>query len=417
MRAQTADRLQLSSFRLRTCGVRCALLAACGLWLVASAYAARLESGPNLTIEPAETQAGDLYYGGNGLRIEGRVDGSVLAGANTIVVSGAVSRNLFAGGQTIDISGAVGGDVLAGAMNVTVSGPVAGAIRAGAQTITVDSTVGADLLAGCRDLTVGRNAVVAGDVIAGCQTLDIAGTVHGDVRTAASDVTVSGIIDGDLICTVGRRITLAEDARVFGNLVYRAERELEIGNRDAVFGDVRFIRQVEPREIGEIGKVRPRPGLITSLLLPFALLSVLAALAVVFLLIAIWKGALTRAIDGCLDHFGRTVGFGAIGLFATPVAIVVALALIITIPLGLVGGLLYLAGLYLAKVLAGILVGRWLFRVFGGATASVWLTAPVGIILVYALCAIPFAGWILGLFAAFIGFGVIVELLAASRRT
>lgn len=384
--------------------------------LLALSYAARLESGSSFTLEQAEVQAGDLYYGGNALRIDGRVEGSVLAGAQTIAVPGTVARNLFAGAQTIDLSGSVGGDVLAGAMNLNITGPVAGAIRAGAATITVDSKVGADLLAGSRELIIGKNADIAGDVLFGGRTLNVIGTIHGDVRMAGGDVTVSGVIDGDLICTVEEHITLTEDARVFGNLVYRAEHEMDVGNKDAVFGEVRFVRQVEPKEIGELGKVRPRPGLWASLLLPFALFSVLGALAVGFLLIAIWKSALVRAFDACLEHFGRTVGVGAIGLFATPVALVVAMALIITIPLGLLGGLAYLSFLYLAKILAGMFAGRWLFRLFGGATASIWLTAPVGIVLAYALCAIPFAGWLIWLFSAFVGFGIIVELLSGSRK-
>jgi len=87
-----------------------------------------------------------------------------------------------------------------------------------------------------------------------------------------------------------------------------------------------------------------------------------------------------------------------------------------TLPLGLAAGLLYLVALYFAKILAGMFVGRWLFRVFGGHSASLWLTTPVGIILVYALCAIPVVGWLVWLFAAVLGFGVIVELLGLSRR-
>jgi len=200
-------------------------------------------------------------------------------------------------------------------------------------------------------------------------------------------------------------------------VLYKSDFELDIGNRDAVFGEIKFIRRTpQPAKLDEFKHFRPRPGIITAFFLPFAIFSVLGALVVGFILVAIWRHALNQAIEASLDRFGRTVGLGAIGLLAPPAAFIVALVLVVTIPAGLIGIALYLVFLYLAKVLAGMLFGRLLFRLFGGATASPWLTAPVGIVLVYALCAVPFAGWLVWLFAALVGFGVVVELLAATRR-
>ena len=147
-----------------------------------------------------------------------------------------------------------------------------------------------------------------------------------------------------------------------------------------------------------------------------AILSVLGALVVGFILIAIWKTTLIRALDNAYQRFGRAVGFGALTLFAAPLALLISMVLIVTIPAGLIGTLLYLIFLYLAKVFAGMFLGKWLFRLFGGRTASIWLTAPVGIILVYALCAVPFVGWLIWLFGAMVGFGVILELVGSSRR-
>ena len=383
-------------------------------WAMPS-LAARLETGASLTIGPEEVQPQDLYFGGTALRIEGKVEGSVIAGAQSVAIPGTVSRNLFVGAQTVEVSGPVGGDILAGCATLHVKGPVSGAVRAGAGSITLNDAVGRDVLVGCRDLTIGKESEVSGDVIAGCGILNIAGIVRGNLKVAAGDIVISGIIDGDVIATVEDRLHLTEDARVFGRLLYRAEKELDIGNPDA-FGDIQFDKITRPGDIRKLEDWKPKPSLFLSFLLPFAILSVLGALVVGFILLAIWRHTLSHALENVRLRFGRAIGLGTLTLFAAPAAVFVSFLLIITIPAGLVGFLLFLVSLYLSKILAGMFLGKWLFGLFGGHTASPWLTAPVGIILVYALCAVPFVGWMVWLFALMIGFGFILELLALSRR-
>ncbi|MFO7674859.1 MAG: polymer-forming cytoskeletal protein [bacterium] len=382
---------------------------------LALAAAARFESGPSFTLPAGELQFGDLYFGGGALRLDGQVDGSVAAGCQTVAVTGRVTRNLFLGGQTITLSGPIGGDVTAGCQHLAVDDSVAGAVRAAAATVRVAGRVGRDVLAACTNITIARGAEVGGDVVCGATMLAIDGAVRGDVRAAAREIVISGTVDGDVVCAVDQRIVLTEDARVFGSLRYTAEKEIDIGNRDAVFGEIAFTRRARGA-MDDVRPFRPRPDLFRLIILPFALLSVLGALALAFLLVAIWKHALRLAIDSALERFGRTVGAGAIAFFAAPAAFVLALVLIVTFPIGFLGGALWLAGLYIAKILAGMLFGRWLFNVFGGRSASIWLTAPVGVVLTYALCAVPICGWLFWVFVVLVGFGVLVELLARCRR-
>ncbi|HDQ99058.1 MAG TPA: polymer-forming cytoskeletal protein [candidate division WOR-3 bacterium] len=385
------------------------------LLAVSLAFAARFEAGSSFTLGPEELQFGDLYFGGSALRVDGAVDGSVAAGCQTAAVTGRVTRNLFVAAQSITVDGPVGGDIIAAGQHLSVGDSVAGAVRAMAATVHVSGRVGRDLVAAASGITITRDAEVAGDLVCGTTTLTIDGTVRGDVRAAAREIIISGTVDGDVICAVDERIILTENARVFGSLRYSAEKELDIGNRDAVFGSTEFTRRARG-ELDDVKPFRPRPDLLRVVILPFALLSVLGALAVAFLLVAIWKRALSRALDSARERFGRTVGAGAIALFAAPAAVVVALALVVTFPVGFIGGTLWLVGLYLAKIVAGVFLGRWLFGVFGGRGASLWLTTPIGVVLVYALCAVPVIGWLFWVFAALVGFGVMVELIGQSRR-
>jgi hypothetical protein len=157
--------------------------------------------------------------------------------------------------------------------------------------------------------------------------------------------------------------------------------------------------------------------MFVTFFLPFTILSIIGALVVGFLLVAIWKYVLNEGIARALGHWRRTLGFGAIGFLVGPMSILVAFALIITIPAGLIAAAAYLVCLYLAKVLAGMFTGRLLFRIFGSPDVSLWWAAPVGIAIVFGLCAIPYAGWAIWFVSMAVGFGVIADLLGMSRTT
>jgi cytoskeletal protein CcmA (bactofilin family) len=377
--------------------------------------AAQFVNEAGYTLPAEETRIGDLYFAGTMLRIEGRLDGSAIAGAQSINVSGPVTRNLFLAAQSIDVSGAAAGDLVALCATLNVSGRIGGAVRAGAGTIYINGGVGQDVLAGCANLVIGKNSEVRGDVAAGCRSLEIAGTVRGDVKAVANEVVISGAIDGDVDVTVADKLTLTPDARIYGNLRYRSNKKLDIGNPDMVFGNIEHVQLPSPKEIEDMRDMKPRPGTFVTFFLPFTILSIIGALVVGFLLVAIWKHVLNEGLARSLAHWGRTVGFGAIGFLIGPMSILVAFALIITIPAGLVAVAAYLVCLYLAKVLAGMFTGRLLFRIFGVPDVSLWWAAPVGIIIVFGLCAIPYAGWAIWLASMAVGFGVIAELLGMSR--
>jgi len=378
-------------------------------------FAAEFITEPSFTLPADQTRIGDIYFGGTMLRIDGRLDGSVLAGAQSISVSGPVTRNLFLAAQSIDVAGAAGGDLDAICATLSVNGRIGGAVRAGGGAVYINGGVGQDVLAGCAALLVGKNSEVRGDVIAGCRNLEVAGTVRGDVKAVADNITISGAIDGDVEVTAANKLTLTPDARIYGNLRYHSSKRLDLGNPDAVFGNVEHIELPTPKEIEDIKQLKPRPGMLVTFFLPFTILSIVGALVVGFLLVAVWKYALNEGLSRSFAHWGRTLGFGAIGFLIGPMTILVAFALIITIPAGLIALAAYIVCLYVAKVLAGMFTGRLLFRIFGSPDASLWWAAPVGIVIVFGLCAIPYAGWAIWLASMAVGFGVIAELLGMSR--
>jgi cytoskeletal protein CcmA (bactofilin family) len=383
--------------------------------LAGPALAAQFVSTSSLSVPVDETRVGDLYFSGTMLRVEGRLDGSLIAGAQSINVSGPVTRNLFLAAQSVDMSGNLAGDIIAVCATLNVNGRVGGAVRVGAGTVYINGAVGQDVLAGCANMVVTRNSEIRGDLAAGCRSLELAGTVRGDIKATADRIIISGSIDGDVDVIVGKQLTLTPDARIYGDLRYRSDQHLDLGNPDLVFGNIEYVRLPGPRELEEVKALRPRPSVFFAFFLPLALLSVLGALVTAFIIIAIWKHALNEALNRAIGHWGRTLGFGALGFMVGPMTILVSFALILTIPIGLIAAAAYVVFIYLGKTMSGMFLGKLLFRVFGAPDTSLWLAAPVGIVIVYGLCAIPFAGWVIWLLALALGFGIIAELLGMSR--
>ncbi|MEO0079642.1 MAG: polymer-forming cytoskeletal protein [candidate division WOR-3 bacterium] len=381
-----------------------------GFWATAG-FAARLASGGIYRLPETDLLPQDLYFGGSSLRLEGRLEGSVLAACQSANIRGRVTRNAYLACQTIDLSGTVGGDLNALCATLSVTGPVVGALRAGSGLVYINNTVGQDVLAGSSVLVIGPEAEIRGDLIAGCSTLEIQGVVRGDVRVSASEVTITGTVDGDVEVVVDRRLQLGDDARIFGSLRYISDRKLDLGNEDAVFGS---IVRISPFPAGPARAPQPR-RLFPALPHLLTFLSLLAALLTGFIILAVWRGPVTQALDSTLKSFGRTIGYGALGFFATPLAALAALIFVVTIPAVLITLAAYLAAVYLAKLLTGMFLGRWFFRLVRAPDVPVWLSAPVGIVIIYSLCAIPRLGWLIWLFAALLGFGIVLRLLARTR--
>ncbi len=107
-----------------------------------------------------------------------------------------------------------------------------------------------------------------------------------------------------------------------------------------------------------------------------------------------------------------SAGYGFAALVLTPVVAVILCITLLGIPLGIATLMLYLAGLYLAKIVVGGYLGRELLGSRSGLPSVLGLL--VGIALLQAVFLIPYGGGILKLAAVCVGLGALVLTL---RRT
>ena len=97
------------------------------------------------------------------------------------------------------------------------------------------------------------------------------------------------------------------------------------------------------------------------------------------------------------------------GRLVVPAAAVLAIVLMVTLPLGVLLLMVFLAALYLAKMPVAVWIGQRLLQMIGQATPSPYVAIVLGLIILYTLAALTyFIGDLVWLAATWLGLGAII---------
>ncbi|MDZ7303958.1 MAG: polymer-forming cytoskeletal protein [candidate division KSB1 bacterium] len=355
---------------------RAFLLIALLLFGCSISSAAEFKTGNRVTITAGDTLKSDLYAAAQVIEMFGTAQRDLVAAGQRIEMKGSLEQNFYAAGQSVIINGTVRGDILAFGAEVELSGVAASGFRGAAGSIFIKGTVNGDVIVSGGELTIAPEAVVNGDVISANGKIEVAGTVHGKLTGVADQVILAGTVDEDAELTIGKKLELRPTAHLGGNLTYRSAKPLQLENTEVVAGEIVF------------KEIRPKPGAAWwrwTVRIWFWLATVIVGLVMV----ALGKTQIQNALDRTLQRPLPTLGFGAVTLLATPIALILSFILLLTIPLGLVLLLSFLIVAYLGVIMLGTLLGREVLRLVGESSGSLYLPMFVGITLLYALTFIP----------------------------
>ena len=355
-------------------------------WLPLEAAAADLRQGNDVTVGPGETVNDDIYAGAGTISISGTVNGNVIAGGGTISVSGNVTRDLILGGGTINVTGKVGGSIIAAGGNITVNGPVAQDIVVTGGMIDVGSgaTIGRDLVVAGGSATV--SAPVARRVQMTSGSLTLRNRVGGDVRGRVDHLKLDGAqIGGNLDYTSSNSVERVNGARVAGTVTRHTptDRVADTGN-------------------GFLGWLRALVGIF----------------ALGLLLIFLFPGLSTRAIDIERAQPWASAGIGAAILVITPIVALIVFIVGIFIGgwwLGLLLVPLWILVLAIGYVVSGFLLGRLIFARMGWGRYHDAFALLGGLLVLTLVGLIPVIGWLVGLVAVIVGAGALVLVLTWMR--
>ena len=350
---------------------------ACVLALPPTAGAADVEHGnPSYTLPAGQEVKNDLIVAADRAHIDGDVDGDLISFSGSLVVNGHVK-----------------GDVLAFGREVTINGPVDGSVRTWGESVSLNSTIGRNVSAWCSQLTLDEKAAVAGSLMVGAQNAEFDGRVAGDVLGLATDLTLNGRFGRDVTLR-GDHLTIGSTAEVDGQTKYEGRGQPEIASSAKLASPVQI---TVPRRGPDYTRV-------TYYWHQVLLWGASFLFGLVILLVA--PGFFADAANETRKA-GPAFGFGALFLFATPIAIIIVCATIVGLAIGLSALLLYVIAIYAAQVFVASWLGEKLLGYTNGVGPAVGRLA-LGLAIVRLLHMIPFAGWWFGLIITMWGIGALV---------
>jgi len=417
--------------------------------LIPAAWAATFRGDQETVVAAGETVEGNLYAGGQTVRIEGTVTGDVIAGGNRVEVAS---------------GGVIEGDLIAGGQGIIVRGDVEGDVRAAGYMVQVESGghVGGELLGAGFSIGVADGATIDQDVIAaGGQGL-LDGAVGGDVHFAGGGLDIQGQIAGDVDAEVAppdeaapnmfwtsfmqdvpalprmapMGLTVGSQARIDGRLSYASPDPSNLP--PDIAGRAEFRQQAGGAEAAEAPAVPVAPPSASR---RFASWTVdflkwflsLAALGLVLAWLAprllgtaglnLTDRALPSAGSGCL-----TMMLSVAGVIFIFLALIFGATFVSSIQLGHLAWPLFSASMlgfalltfgvsllaWIGRVVLGLWIGQWLLVRLAPAQADGpygrYLAVLLGLFVYALVTSLPWIGDLAGFVGVLFGLGALVLL-------
>lgn len=287
-------------------------------------------------------------------------------------------------GESMEQSGrTVANDLLGAGRNLSLTGiTTGGSIRVAGQNLSL------------RDCTVAENITVAGQdvLIENCKASSIAAagqtvTVSGsckDLTIYAAKVYIDGTVEGDV--EIGAdTVEVGTNARIKGTMNVSASSD-PVMQRGAEVADVNFTQVEGSSSDSFMGQVSESDiaGLVSVLFWIRTIASILGTLVVAVLAEWLFSRHTAGAAAMIRTRTAATICSGIVGTLAAPIALILMLVLVVTLP---VAGALFLTLLAIAAVAGGFLgasvfklcfprLGRFVCALVGGAIVGVASIVP-----------------------------------------
>ncbi len=353
--------------------------------LPGTAFAAEFQfDNKNITVEQNETPK-NLYIAGKEIQIKAPVKDDLVIFGTDITIDNAVENSLFGAGSSIKINKSVGDNV-----------------RVIASDLSIDSSIQGDLMAVGSTVELSKNSSVDGDVVVKAANTNLNGKINGSVKIYGGDVVISGQITGDVFAHNVKSLTLADNTKISGKLVYSAPKSAQISEAAKVTGVIDFQKTTE----------QWTHKLWTSLI------DLLATFIFVLLLVYLLPKFSKRLTK---DSFASPVFCGLYGLIAvvvTPIIIFLLATSVIGLEISLALFLIYLLLVIIAIIFIPVVLGAVLTQLITKSKEYEisWLTALVGFLVFQVVAKIPVLGPFIDVLFFLIVFGGLIRWIFAKIK-
>ena len=336
-----------------------------------------MEHAPSYTLPAGQEIKGDLYVWAVRARIDGDVDGDLIVWS-----------------QSVTVNGHVKGDVISMSQDLRINGTVDGNLRAWAQNISIGGTIGKNVLAWTADAVLEDRASVGGSMSIFAGTAELSGHLRGDFLCFSGYVDINGTLDSDAQLRTDQ-LVIGPTAQIKGQLKYTGRKEADVAAGARLGSPPQFTLLKRGPDYRQVGYYWHQV-LLWGASFVFGL--VLLLLAPAFF---------ADAVASAGKRIGPALGFGALFLFATPIAAIIVCITIVGLALGISAILLYCIAIYAAQVF----IGAWLGEIFlgpgstGGAAIG---RLALGLAILRALRMLPYLGPLVSLAMVIWGLGALV---------
>lgn len=336
------------------------------------------DSGGNLNI-PAQKEYGT----------------DILAAGRKIINNGLIKGDFMAAGVHIANNGQVVGDLLAVGESIDVAGDVAGDVRVAGRVIEIMGNVGHNLNMFVGEGVIFKGATIKGNALLAAGDIQIDGKVAGDILGTSEHIVINGEVLGDIKLEVNR-LTIGEDAMIYGNIIYTSAQKGEFSSDAQIKGKI-VRRMPSPEEMKEDGRPVISWGKIGF--------SGTSVFLIGLILIGLFPTQMTALEQQMCGKPWKIFGTGIVSFVVIPVVIVIAFITIVGIPLGIILALLYGIILYMGKIFVAFHLGQIILRKKGKKRI---LSLLVGIIILTIVYQIPYLKILTWFIVAFWSMGTLI---------
>ena len=366
------------------------LILAIFLILPISAFALTTDNGELVILEKDEVVNGNYYAAGTSIEINGTVNGDIFAAGNTIVVD---SEN-------------INGDIFAVGSNITIKGKVNGSLRLAGESIYVMADVSGNAMTAGQNFRFDKDAKLAGHLTFWGQMLNVAGEV-GRIEGAFESLRLSGIVNNDVDVYLAsdkdkENLNISDEASIGGTLYYKALKELDI-NSNAAISNVSF---------NEIIKENKKSGFDKGDAFGW-IIEFFGMLVVGMIGLYIWPKFFSKSYGLAYEKPVKTFFRGLLLLIVTPLASILVAVTMIGLPIAIIVMMLWAIGLYLAKVMAAWLIGKFIKgKLFKNTKWSKLLILTLGIVVYILIAKIPYnIGMLISMLIYILAWGVFANII------
>lgn len=326
---------------------------------------------------------------------------TLVAAGETVEIAGDVEGDLIAVGRRVVIRGRVGGMLITGAASVTIEGEVAGSVIGFGRSLEVNAaSIGRNLYGFGSTVTTAQR--IEHDAVVFGQQVSLGGPVGGDVLGFAENLEVGNTVGGSLRA-YAERVTLLAPARIAGDATVHVpdEDNFTLVPGAVVAGqittDVSLVREHEQSRYAS-------GGYYLGQVLRFAA-ALLTGVVLLALLPQLRRVSARTPVQALV-----ATGAGLVAVVAMPVIAVLVAVTLIGLPVAIIALMLWLAGLYVAKILVAHVIGARLLEAAGRRRGFV-VTLAVGLLAVIVVVNLPFIGGLISFLLTICGFGLLVLFL------